>query len=196
MQREPYYLLHFMDSVFHNQKGSWKARTQRCRHKIPRTRITQIKQIAMQSPFEGDPCKLIKCKASLCHTVESKEISVRGHWIPFANLQLHQSGAGPKIIVRPQESGWSIANAAVPLLWWVLALCRGQHTDCSGTDTNISWLCSTVPCHTLPVRWADLLQAIYWNLIWPIPLWSPSINPWTKSFCVAEWTPHLHPLPK
>ena len=148
MRREPYFLLHFMDSVFHNQKGSWKARTQRGRHKMPWTKITYIKQIGIQSPFRGDPCRLMKCKASLCRTVESKEISVSRHWSPFANLQPHQSWAGPKLMARPQEPRRSIAKAAAPPLWWVLALCRGQHAACGGTDTNISWLCSTVPCHT------------------------------------------------
>lgn len=72
MWREPRFLLHFKDSVLHNQKGSWKARTQICRYKMPWIKITQIEQRGIQSPSRGNPCELMKCKASQCHTMESK----------------------------------------------------------------------------------------------------------------------------
>lgn len=45
---------------------------------------------------------------------------------------------------------------------------------------------------TSVARLADLSQVIYWDLSLPIPLQCPP----TKSFGVAEWNPHLHPLPK
>lgn len=158
-----------------------------CRHKVPWTRITQIKQIGIKSPFGGDPCELMKCKATPCHTVESKKNRVRGHWTSSANLQWHQSWAGPKLMARPQEPRWSIAKAAAPLLWWGLALCRGQHTACSGTNTNISWLCSTVPCHTCQLWGRQTCPR--WSVEISFGLWCPPINIWTTFFCVAHELP-------
>lgn len=83
----------------------------------------------------------------------------------------------------PTAVGLCSPQLAAHCLWWR----RHQHL--------LAGLHSAVP-RTSAVRWAALLPAICWNLIQWLPLWCPSINPWTKSFCGADWTPHLHPLPK
>lgn len=134
----------------------------------------------------------MKCKASLCHTIEDKEINVRGHWTPFAKLQFRQRQAGPRLMSVPQKPRWSTAKAAVPLLWWLWALSGHSMLPAGHQHQHLSAALHRAMPQTSVARLADLSQVIYWNLSLPIPLQCPP----TKSFGVAEWNPPLHPLPK
>lgn len=143
--REPRFLLHFRDLFFIIRRDPEKPEHQDvCIRHHEQGLHRQNKGI--QSPSRGNPYELMKCKASQCHTKESKKVCARGLRTCSAELQAQLSWAGPTLI-SPRRQGSPGSGAAPAVVG--LALCRGQQAACGGTGASIHPLALLhVPRHT------------------------------------------------